>query len=75
MRILTIFGTRPEAIKMCPLILELKTRPDAEVRLCVTGQHRQIVSHQGTGQRDRRHENAVDLQNSGGLYSYLACFA
>ncbi len=43
MRILTIFGTRPEAIKMCPLILELKTRPDAEVRLCVTGQHREML--------------------------------
>ena len=43
MRILTIFGTRPEAIKMCPLILELKTRKDAEVRLCVTGQHREML--------------------------------
>ncbi|MBR5742234.1 MAG: UDP-N-acetylglucosamine 2-epimerase (non-hydrolyzing) [Clostridia bacterium] len=43
MRILIIFGTRPEAIKMCPLILELKKRKNAEVKLCVTGQHREML--------------------------------
>ena len=38
-----VFGTRPEAIKMCPLVNELKRRPDAKVIVCVTGQHRQML--------------------------------
>lgn len=40
-KILLAFGTRPEAIKMCPLVLELKKREGAEVVVCVTGQHRE----------------------------------
>ena len=42
-RILTVFGTRPEAIKMCPLILEMKKRKGLEVIVCVTAQHRQML--------------------------------
>lgn len=42
-RIMVVFGTRPEAIKMCPLIKELKKRDFAEVVVCVTGQHRQML--------------------------------
>jgi len=42
-RILLLFGTRPEAIKMAPLIRELERRPDAEAITCVTGQHRQML--------------------------------
>lgn len=42
-RILLVFGTRPEAIKMCPLVNELKSRADAETVVCVTGQHRQML--------------------------------
>ena len=42
-RIMTVFGTRPEAIKMCPLILELKKRKNIETIVCVTGQHRQML--------------------------------
>lgn len=38
-----IFGTRPEAIKMCPLVNELKKRPQIETLVCVTGQHRQML--------------------------------
>jgi len=38
-----VFGTRPEAIKMCPLVNELKSRPETEVVVCVTGQHRQML--------------------------------
>ena len=38
-----VFGTRPEAIKMCPLVNELKSRPGAQVTVCVTGQHRQML--------------------------------
>lgn len=42
-KILLIFGTRPEAIKMCPLVLELKKRASLETVVCVTGQHRQML--------------------------------
>lgn len=42
-RILVVFGTRPEAIKMCPLVKELKSRPGLETLVCVTGQHRQML--------------------------------
>ena len=38
-----VFGTRPEAIKMCPLVNELKTRKDIETVVCVTSQHRQML--------------------------------
>lgn len=43
-KVLVVFGTRPEAIKMCPLVKELKTRPLLEVAVCVTGQHRQMLT-------------------------------
>lgn len=43
MRIMTIFGTRPEAIKMAPLIKELKNRDSIEVIVCVTAQHREML--------------------------------
>lgn len=42
-RIMLVFGTRPEAIKMCPLVKELKTRKTMETVVCVTGQHRQML--------------------------------
>lgn len=42
-RIMVVFGTRPEAIKMCPLINELKTRKELKTVVCVTGQHRQML--------------------------------
>ena len=38
-----VFGTRPEAIKMCPLVNELKTRENIKAVVCVTGQHRQML--------------------------------
>lgn len=41
--IMLVFGTRPEAIKMCPLIQELRTRKDIRTLCCVTGQHRQML--------------------------------
>lgn len=40
---MTVFGTRPEAIKMCPLVKELKSRPEITTTVVVTGQHRQIL--------------------------------
>lgn len=42
-KIMLVFGTRPEAIKMCPLINELKMRKNIEIIVCVTGQHRQML--------------------------------
>lgn len=42
-KILIVFGTRPEAIKMCPLVNELKTRENIITKVCVTGQHRQML--------------------------------
>ena len=43
MKILSIFGTRPEAIKMAPLALALAAAPDIESRVCVTAQHREML--------------------------------
>ena len=42
-KIMLVFGTRPEAIKMCPLVNELKCRENVETVVCVTGQHRQML--------------------------------
>nr|WP_280951855.1 UDP-N-acetylglucosamine 2-epimerase (non-hydrolyzing) [Alteribacter populi] len=42
-KIMVVFGTRPEAIKMCPLVKELKTRQSIETIVCVTGQHREML--------------------------------
>ena len=42
-KVMVVFGTRPEAIKMCPLVNELKTRKNLETIVCVTGQHRQML--------------------------------
>lgn len=44
MKIVTIFGTRPEAIKMCPLILQLKRAEGMECVVCLTGQHREMLN-------------------------------
>jgi UDP-N-acetylglucosamine 2-epimerase (non-hydrolysing) len=42
-KIILVFGTRPEAIKMCPLVNELKKRDGNKTIVCVTGQHRQML--------------------------------
>ena len=42
-KIMVVFGTRPEAIKMCPLVNELKSRENIITKVCVTGQHRQML--------------------------------
>ena len=41
--VMLVFGTRPEAIKMCPLVNELKTRKEIRTKVCVSGQHRQML--------------------------------
>ena len=42
-KVMLVFGTRPEAIKMCPLVNELKKRSSIQVIVCVTAQHRQML--------------------------------
>src|SRR6202790_478718 len=43
-KVLFVFGTRPEAIKLCPVLLHLRSRPsEFETRVCVTGQHRHML--------------------------------
>ena len=42
-KVMLVFGTRPEAIKMCPLVNELKKRKGIKTIVCVTGQHRQML--------------------------------
>lgn len=42
-KVMVVFGTRPEAIKMCPLVKELKTREKLDTVVCVTGQHREML--------------------------------
>ena len=42
-KVMTIFGTRPETIKMAPLVKELKSRKEVECIVCVTAQHRQML--------------------------------
>ena len=43
MKVMSVFGTRPEAIKMCPLILELQKHSEIESVVCLTGQHREML--------------------------------
>ena len=43
MKVLTIFGTRPEAIKMAPLVNYLREADGIDARVCVTGQHREML--------------------------------
>ncbi len=42
-KVMSVFGTRPEAIKMCPLVLELCRHPEIDSRVCLTGQHREML--------------------------------
>ncbi len=42
-KVMLVFGTRPEAIKMCPLVNELKKRENIKTLVCVTGQHREML--------------------------------
>lgn len=42
-KVMLVFGTRPEAIKMCPLVNELKSRTSLQTIVCVTGQHKEML--------------------------------
>ena len=43
LKVLSVFGTRPEAIKMAPLVLELRKHPEIESLVCITAQHREML--------------------------------
>lgn len=73
-RILLLFGTRPEAIKMCPLAHELSRRPGIQSRVCLTGQHREMLEQavDAFGLRpDRRLEVMEENQTLSGLTARL----
>lgn len=44
-KVIVVFGTRPEGIKMCPLVNELKSRKELETKVCITGQHREMLEN------------------------------
>ena len=48
LKVMTVFGTRPEAIKMAPLVKVLEQREEIESVVCVTAQHRQMLEETGT---------------------------
>ena len=55
LRIMSVFGTRPEAIKMAPLVKELASREEIESLCCVTAQHREMLDEQVPSRHGRRH--------------------
>jgi UDP-N-acetylglucosamine 2-epimerase (non-hydrolysing) len=62
---LFIFGTRPEAIKLCPIIRHMKSRPDDfDVRVCVTAQHREMLD-QVLNAFDVTPDRDLDIMRSG----------
>ncbi len=64
MKILSVFGTRPEAIKMAPLVLALARDPRFESRVCVTAQHREMLD-QVTALFGIRPDHDLDIMRSG----------
>lgn len=74
MRIVSIFGTRPEAIKMAPLVAALRAEPHFDTSLCITGQHREMLA-QVMALFDLRAEHQLDVmqpnQSLNGLFARL----
>lgn len=74
MRVLSIFGTRPEAIKMAPLVAALRSEASLESRLCITGQHREMLA-QVMALFDLRADHELDVmrpnQTLNGLFARL----
>lgn len=74
MKVLSIFGTRPEAIKMAPLVTALEREPEIQSVVCVTGQHREMLD-QVLALFDLRAQHDLDImvpnQTLNGLYARL----
>lgn len=64
LKVMSVFGTRPEAIKMAPLALELKRRPELESIVCVTAQHREMLDSV-LREFDIRPEHDLNIMQSG----------
>jgi UDP-N-acetylglucosamine 2-epimerase (non-hydrolysing) len=63
-KVMTVFGTRPEAIKMAPLIQELRSRQEFESVVCVTAQHRRLLD-QVLGAFEIEPDFDLDIMRSG----------
>lgn len=73
LKVMTVFGTRPEAIKMAPVILELKRRQGLHVEVVVTGQHREMLD-QALQIFDIRPDHDLDVMTQGqGLVEVITC--
>ena len=64
LKVMSVFGTRPEAIKMAPLVLELKRRPELESIVCVTAKHREMLDSV-LREFDIRPEHDLNIMQSG----------
>src|SRR5512147_1820315 len=78
MKILTVFGTRPEAVKMAPIVQRLKDTAEIESRVCVTAQHRQMLDQvlelfqiRPDYDLDLMRENQSMAQISAGIFTHL----
>ena len=67
MRVLTVFGTRPEAIKMAPVVIALERATEIESRVCVTAQHRDMLDQVLSLFRIRPHYDLDVMENNQGL--------
>ncbi len=74
MKILVVFGTRPEAIKMAPIIEKLKSRWGDEIKICVTAQHRQMLD-QVLSIFNIVPDYDLDIMQSNQTLSDITCFA
>ena len=63
-KVILVFGTRPEAVKMCPLVLELQKSEDIQTQVCLSGQHRQMLD-QVMGIFGIRAEHDLDIMRPG----------
>jgi UDP-N-acetylglucosamine 2-epimerase (non-hydrolysing) len=78
LKILSVFGTRPEAIKMAPIVRLLKQTPEIEARVCVTAQHRQMLDQvlelfqiKPDYDLDLMRDGQTMAQISAGIFTYL----
>lgn len=71
-KILLVFGTRPEAIKMCPPVLELKKHDAFDVGVCLTGQHREMLRQVMDAFRVKEDHN-LDIMREGQTLTQVTC--
>jgi UDP-N-acetylglucosamine 2-epimerase len=70
MKVLFVFGTRPEAIKLAPVVKELAARPGLDSKICITGQHREMLA-QVVGLFDLRPDWNLELMRPNQDLAYL----